>query len=187
MVLSRRVSHLGPSIALIRSTASCPTVGSATSAATGFSFGVSTGTRSFSCGREATPTCSSEGPPEALRGTLRTLRAEPPADYEGTGDAPNDYTLLDLIDRGTTLERWIPPGSSKAERVHTYVEDHELCTATPSVELDPYASEYEGYMGNYGNTMDRWYRRAAVVVSPRERAFAVRAEASPGLGRPRAG
>ncbi len=33
-------------------------------------------------------------------------------------------------------------------------------------------------MGNYGNTMDRWYRRAAVVVWPRKRAFAARAEAS---------
>ena len=32
--------------------------------------------------------------------------------------------------------------------------------------LTPYASEYEGYMGNYGNTMDRWYRRAALVVWP---------------------
>ena len=48
----------------------------------------------------------------------------------------------------------------------------------PSVELKPYQSEYEGYMGNYGNTMDRWYRRAAVVVWPWERAFAARAEAS---------
>ena len=34
-------------------------------------------------------------------------------------------------------------------------------------------------MGNYGNTMDRWYRRAAVVVWPRQHAFAARAEASP--------
>ncbi len=32
-------------------------------------------------------------------------------------------------------------------------------------------------MGNYGNTLDRWYRRAAVVVWPRDRAFAARGEA----------
>lgn len=32
-------------------------------------------------------------------------------------------------------------------------------------------------MGNYGNTLDRWYRRAAIVVWPRDRAFAARAEA----------
>jgi hypothetical protein len=35
-------------------------------------------------------------------------------------------------------------------------------------------------MGNYGNTLDRWYRRAAIVVWPRRWAFAVRAQASPG-------
>jgi len=59
-----------------------------------------------------------------------------------------------------------------------HIPDSEVCATTPSVELKPYQSEYEGYMGNYGNTMDRWYRRAAVVVWPRERAFAARAEAS---------
>src|SRR5262249_56712398 len=46
-----------------------------------------------------------------------------------------------------------------------------------SVSLTPYQSEYEGYMGNYGNTLDRWYRRAAVARWPRARAFAARGEA----------
>lgn len=32
-------------------------------------------------------------------------------------------------------------------------------------------------MGNYGNTVDRWYRRAAVVVWPKAKSFAARAEA----------
>ena len=34
-------------------------------------------------------------------------------------------------------------------------------------------------MGNYGNTMDRWYRRGAVVIWPTRLDFEVRAEASP--------
>jgi hypothetical protein len=34
-------------------------------------------------------------------------------------------------------------------------------------------------MGNYGNTLDRWYRRGAVFLWPRAKAFAVRAEADP--------
>jgi hypothetical protein len=33
-------------------------------------------------------------------------------------------------------------------------------------------------MGNYGNTMDRWFR-GALVLWPRSRSFAVRAEAAP--------
>ena len=34
-------------------------------------------------------------------------------------------------------------------------------------------------LGNWGNTLDRWYHRAAVVVWPRQQAFANRAETSP--------
>jgi hypothetical protein len=34
-------------------------------------------------------------------------------------------------------------------------------------------------MGNWGNTLDRWYHRGAVVLWPRSRAFAVQAEADP--------
>ena len=52
----------------------------------------------------------------------------------------------------------------------------EICASTATGDLEPYASEYEGYMGNWGNTLDRWYHRAAVVVWPREQAFANRAE-----------
>ncbi len=92
---------------------------------------------------------------------------------------PDTYELVDLVDWGITLSRWVDPSGKKATSVVTHVNDEEVCSSTPSSELEPYASEYEGYMGNYGNTMDRWYRRAAVVLWPRERAFVVRAEASP--------
>ena len=54
-----------------------------------------------------------------------------------------------------------------------------MCASTPTGDLEPYSSEYEGYMGNYGNTLDRWYHRAAVIVWPGDRAFANRAETSP--------
>lgn len=54
-----------------------------------------------------------------------------------------------------------------------------MCASTPTGDLQPYESEYEGYMGNRGNTLDRWYHRAAVIVWPGDRAFANRAETSP--------
>jgi hypothetical protein len=100
------------------------------------------------------------------------------ADDETPAHDPDRYTLVDLQDSSITLRRWIEP-SGKAAPVVTGVDNEEVCHTPPPSALKPYASEYEGYMGNYGNTMDRWYRRAAIVVWPRERAFAVRAEASP--------
>jgi len=94
-------------------------------------------------------------------------------------DDPDAYELQDLVDSVITLDRWIDPSGGEGEPLLPSVDNEELCARTPSSALQPYASEYEGYMGNYGNTMDRWYRRAAVVVWPRERSFAVHAEASP--------
>ena len=69
--------------------------------------------------------------------------------------------------------------AGRAEPIASHAADIEVCATIPSVRLEPFESEYEGYMGNYGNTVDRWYHRGAVVVWPRERAFAVHAQASP--------
>ncbi|WP_439675711.1 2OG-Fe(II) oxygenase [Embleya sp. MST-111070] len=91
--------------------------------------------------------------------------------------ADEDYELGELIDDEITLGWWTGPDGAGGEQISLYVRDYESCASTPSADLKPYDSQYEGYMGNYGNTLDRWYRRAAVVVWPRERAFAARGEA----------
>jgi len=102
------------------------------------------------------------------------------ADEEPPIDDPDSYVVGDLIDSSVTLERWIDRDGGAAETILTTVAEEEVCATTPSSALTPWAAEYEGYMGNYGNTMDRWYRRAVLVLWPRERSFAVRAEAAPG-------
>ncbi|KJK57822.1 2OG-Fe(II) oxygenase [Saccharothrix sp. ST-888] len=96
---------------------------------------------------------------------------------EDDGPATDDYVVQDLIDDETTLDWWTSPDGAGGEEISLYVHDYEACASTPSADLTPYEAQYEGYMGNYGNTLDRWYRRAAVVVWPRERAFAARGEA----------
>ncbi|MFD2468035.1 2OG-Fe(II) oxygenase [Amycolatopsis silviterrae] len=98
-------------------------------------------------------------------------------DYDEDDADPDDHQLDDLIDDEIALGWWTDPDGSGGEPISLHVPGHEVCAATPSKSLEPYESEYEGYMGNYGNTLDRWYRRAAVVVWPRDRAFAARAEA----------
>jgi hypothetical protein len=101
-------------------------------------------------------------------------------EYDDPDDDPEDdsaYDLNELIDHDITLGWWISPDGSGAETINLPLGDHEVCAVTPSRSLTPYNSEYEGYMGNYGNTVDRWYRRAAVVVWPKAKSFAARAEA----------
>jgi hypothetical protein len=97
------------------------------------------------------------------------------------GDETGDYDLEELIESEVTLDSWIDTRGGRLERVRLSVGDDEVCASTPSGDLEPHSSEYEGYMGNWGNTLDRWYHRGAVVAWPRSRAFAVQAEASPSL------
>ena len=95
------------------------------------------------------------------------------------GDQPGDYELEDLIESDVKLDRWISPRDGRLEKVGLSIGTDEVCASTPSGDLEPYTSEYEGYMGNWGNTLDRWYHRGAVVIWQRSRAFAVQAETFP--------
>ncbi|GAA0372717.1 2OG-Fe(II) oxygenase [Streptomyces blastmyceticus] len=101
---------------------------------------------------------------------------EPGAERRRSGDF-SDYELGDLIDDEITLGWWTRPDGNGGEQISLPVPYAEVCASTDNKDLTPYQSEYEGYMGNYGNTLDRWYRRAAVVLWPRQRSFAARAEA----------
>ncbi|HTT52013.1 MAG TPA: 2OG-Fe(II) oxygenase [Streptosporangiaceae bacterium] len=102
-------------------------------------------------------------------------------DEGGDGQDGGDpqYEVQELIDSEVALTHWTGPDGNRLEETSLFVGGNEVCASTPTGDLTPYESQYEGYMGNWGNTLDRWYRRAAVVVWPREQAFANRAETSP--------
>jgi predicted 2-oxoglutarate/Fe(II)-dependent dioxygenase YbiX len=101
-------------------------------------------------------------------------------EYPGAeSDGEGEYDVQELIDSEVTLTHWTGPDGARLEETALYVPGNEVCASTATGDLKPYSSEYEGYMGNWGNTLDRWYHRAAVIVWPADRAFANRAETSP--------
>ncbi len=85
--------------------------------------------------------------------------------------------LVDLQDSDVELRHWVGTGG-RPDGIDSRVDPAELCYTKASVDFEPFASEYEGYMGNWGNTVERWYHRAAVVLWPRERTFVIRAKMS---------
>lgn len=102
-------------------------------------------------------------------------------DEEGTAGGSSDLDLTELLDSDVELRHWVDTGG-QSEGISTRVDAAELCFTKPSTDFEPFQSEYEGYMGNYGNTVEHWYHRAAVVLWPRERTFVIRAKASPKWG-----
>ncbi len=98
------------------------------------------------------------------------------SEWDDEPDGDHDrYTVGEILD--STIE--IVAAAGEAYRFDPTVSDAEIVEVTPTAELEPYGSEYTGYMGNWGNTMDRWYRRAALVIWPRSRAFAIQAKGDP--------
>ncbi len=70
----------------------------------------------------------------------------------------------ELIDQSLTLDFWVDAQDCLGSRNSLTVNlAHTACfTETGPAHL--VNEEYEGYMGNYGETLDYWYRRAALVI-----------------------
>jgi hypothetical protein len=90
------------------------------------------------------------------------------ADDEDSGKDAN-YELRELIDDSIELNHWIDARGKPVRRRDEFVSSGELCWTTATRDFNPFKSEYEGYMGNYGNTLERWYQRSAIVLSPRKK------------------
>lgn len=90
-----------------------------------------------------------------------------------------DHKLVDLIDDSVELRNCIDLDGEVAPGISATPTRQEICFTRPSSEMDPFKSEYEGYMGNSGDTMERWYHRAAIVMWPRARSFVIRAKMDP--------
>lgn len=98
---------------------------------------------------------------------------------EADADESEGHELIELLESTIELNHWLDAAGKHAEGIPRTVSEEELHFTMPSSDLDPFRSEHEGYQGNYGNTVDRWYHRAAFVMWPRANTFALRAQASP--------
>jgi hypothetical protein len=91
-----------------------------------------------------------------------------------TSDSEREYDIQELIDSDITLTHWTGPDGTRLEETSLSVDGDEACASTSTGDLKPFSSDYEGYMGNWGNTLDRWYHRA-----PKTRADAPSSGRSP--------
>lgn len=82
----------------------------------------------------------------------------------------SDFELGELLHSDYGFEFLLDSSGRKTEIKHSIPEEFICCTKK-NEDLKPLDSEYEGYMGNYGNTLDRWYRRAAILLWPKEQSL----------------
>lgn len=89
-----------------------------------------------------------------------------------------------LIDTEATFISWVARDGTRRDADERGLNLREVVMTKISGDFPPHTTDYEGYMGNYGNTADRWYHRAALVIWPKAREFVMRARGAPewGLG-----
>lgn len=100
-------------------------------------------------------------------------------DDDDADEAAEGGELDELLDTDGELRHFVGRDGKPAPGIPSQIDERELCSTCRTVDFDPFRSEHEGWMGNYGNTVDRWYHRAALVLWPRARTFVLRAKLSP--------
>lgn len=79
-------------------------------------------------------------------------------------DEEAEGTPVYIIDSSIMLRHWIDRNGNAVEYQDFTPSSREVCSTSDNDGFKPYESQYEGWMGNYGNTLDRWYHRAAIVL-----------------------
>jgi hypothetical protein len=82
----------------------------------------------------------------------------------GDWDDQDDPQPDELIDRGIVLDHWVDADDRQLRREALPVADTDTASFSDTDESFLVNQEYEGYMGNYGETLEYWYRRAALVI-----------------------
>lgn len=62
------------------------------------------------------------------------------------------------------VKHWLNEGGKNRKNVQPPILDDYVISMIDNSDFKAFESEYEGYMGNWGNTMDSWYHRAALVL-----------------------
>ena len=87
---------------------------------------------------------------------------------EDSGDSA-EYEINDLVNTEVSLTHWTGPDGSRLEETSLSVDDTEVARRLRPGTWNRAESEYEGYMGNWGDTLDRWYHRGAIIGGPGRR------------------
>ena len=94
-----------------------------------------------------------------------------PDSWYGRDDDDVEYERQELVDGHTELRYWKSPEGESLDYGEMGAGDDEIFLTKATDKFYPFNSEHEGWMGNYGNTEDRWYHRAAVVLWPQRHHF----------------
>lgn len=106
-------------------------------------------------------------------------RYEEDEEDEESEDTAGDHEMLEVMDSDLTANHWRDRDGNAVALGAIDIEEDELLDPDSLRAVKP-REEYEGFTGNAGATLDRWYRHGAILLWPAAQHFAVLCDA----GRP---
>lgn len=94
-------------------------------------------------------------------------------DEEEGDDTAGDHEMGELFDESLSADHWSDSRGCRVKFGEIILDESEIVTATRLDEWEPSEEEFEGFTGNAGMTLERWYHRAAIVIWPGKRHFAM--------------
>jgi hypothetical protein len=82
----------------------------------------------------------------------------------------------EIYETSLTAEHWSDSEGKRLPIKELSVKEDEVLDADALQEVEP-EEEFEGYTGNEGMTLDRWYRHAALFLWPNRRHFSILCQA----------
>jgi predicted 2-oxoglutarate/Fe(II)-dependent dioxygenase YbiX len=92
------------------------------------------------------------------------------SDYDNT---TSTYEMGEVFDSSLTANHWSDRDGHPVRFGEMTLTNDEIVSDEPLEDSRPNREEFEGFTGNAGMTLERWYHRAAVVIWPRARHFQV--------------
>ncbi len=96
-------------------------------------------------------------------------------EYEEDNDS--EYEMGEVIDESLSAEHFSDADGHHLDFGTLPLDDGEIVAEGPLDEGEPDQEDFEGFTGNAGMTLDRWYHRAAIMLWPAESHFGVLCEA----------
>jgi hypothetical protein len=91
-------------------------------------------------------------------------------DYDNT---TNQYEMGEIFDDSLFADHWSDRKGNKVCLGDIVLSADEIVANEAMDEAEPNREDFEGFTGNAGMTLERWYHRAAVVIWPRAKHFQI--------------
>src|SRR5215510_7696549 len=94
-------------------------------------------------------------------------------DDDDDDDDASQYEMGEVYDQSLVANHWSDRQGNKIALGEIGLDEEEIVDPLSVQDWEASREEFEGYTGNAGMTLERWYHRAAVVIWPCDKHFEV--------------